>query len=411
MFVGARGRVGKSGASVVDRGISVLAGATALQDIKSTINGRATAFHGGIPETAFVPWWMSPGRTSGINPAEPTQFGMTDLPQLPSMSFYTDYQIPPTDVENIDVPALVVSTWSNQGLHSRGGFVGYNRLKTEKYLYTHGRHEWTTSNSSEAHEYEKAFFDYYLKGDKTAKAKLMNVQLEVHKGDGEYYVREENTWPLEDTKYERFYIDAYNDSLANEPLSHETWTQYDSVNTNDFNTSNEVTFRHTFQKDTEIAGYSKLKLWVSTTKGNDMDLFVAIKKRDSAGNVKEFMNALMMRQVASRGWLRVSLRKLDPELATDIDPVLAFDEYQPIKPNEIVPVEIEILPFAVFFEKGSTLELVVKGSDIAQEPTVQHDKLVNQGYHSVFAGEKYDSYLTLPVIERPILRATHAQSE
>lgn len=355
---------------------------------------RDAAFHGGIPETAFVPWWMS-GHGNEINPNAPTQFGMTDLPKLPSMSFYTNYEIPPTDVGKIDVPALVVSTWSNQGLHSRGGFVGYKRLRTEKYLYTHGRHEWTVSNSDEAKEYEKVFFDYYLKGDEAAGDKLMPVRLEVSKGDGEYYIRKEGAWPLDGTVYTRLYLDGYNNTLVDEPLPINTVTQYTSVDVND-----EVTFRHTFDEDTEIAGYSKLKLWVSTTHGNDMDIFVAIRKIDANGNVKQFLNALNMREVATRGWLRVSLRKLDQELASDIQPVLALDEYQPIEPNEVIPVEIEILPFAVLFEQGTILELVVKGSDIAQEPTVQHDKLVNQGLHKIFAGKDHESYLVIPVIDR-----------
>jgi predicted acyl esterase len=222
----------------------------------------------------------------------------------------------------------------------------------------------------------------------------MPVRLEVRTGDGEYYVREESAWPIEDTEYRKLYLDGYNNSLADEPLPIKTLTEYASVNVND-----EVTFRHTFAEDTEIAGYSRLKLWVSTSHGSDMDIFVAIRKIDEDGNVKQFMNALRMRDVATRGWLRVSLRKLDEELASDIQPVLALDEYQPIQPDEIVPVEIEILPFAVLFEEGTTLELVVKGSDIAQEATVQHDKLVNQGFHRIYAGQDRDSYLMLPVIE------------
>lgn len=354
---------------------------------------RDAAFHGGIPETAFVPWWM--GREGGkhLDPNAPTEFGLTDLPEIPSMKFYTDYEIPPTEVEKIDVPALVVSTWSNQGLHSRGGFEGYKRLKTKKHLYTHGQHEWTASNSDEAKEYEKNFFDHYLKGDESAGKKLMNVRLEIEKGNGEHYVREESAWPLAKTKYKKLYLDGYNSVLSEEPVSVTTMTQYTSTNAND-----QLTFKHSFERDTEVVGYSKLKLWVSTTQGQDMDIFVALRKIDAEGKVVKFMNALKMREVASRGWLRVSMRKLDQELATEIQPVLALDEYQPIKPREVVPVEIEILPLAVLFEKGSSLELVVKGSDIAQEATVQHDKLVNTGFHQVFAGKDHDSYLVLPIV-------------
>lgn len=354
---------------------------------------RDVAFKGGIPETAFVPWWMGIGHSAPIDPSAETQFGMTDLPKVPTMEFYTDQEILPTNVGNINVPALVVSTWSTQGLHSRGGFEGYKRLQNDKYLYTHGGHEWTVSNSDDALEYQKAFFDYYLKGDESAIDKLMKVRLEVLKGDGESYVREEKAWPVANTNYRKLYLDGYNAKLAGDAPPFNTMTQYTSTDLND-----EITFTYTFDEDTEIVGYSKLKLWVSTTHGNDMDLFVGIRKINEDGKAMQFMNRRLPNTIATRGWLRVSMRKLHEEFASDIQPVLALDEYQPIEANEIVPVEIEILPLAVLFEKGTTLELVVKGSDIAKEPTVQHDKLVNIGFHKIFAGKDYDSHLVLPIV-------------
>ena len=74
-----------------------------------------------------------------------------------------------------------------------------------------------------------------------------------------------------------------------------------------------------------------------------------------------------------------------------------MDEYQPVEAGEIVPVEIEILSFAVLYEKGSTLELIVKGSDISRSANNQHMKLVNMGSHSIYSGKKFDSYLVLPI--------------
>jgi predicted acyl esterase len=350
---------------------------------------RDLAFAGGIPETSFTPWWMT-GKPKDPN-AEP-QFGLTDYPKIPSTKDIADFEFPPVNVGNINVPVLVAGSWSCQGLHTRGTFEAYKQLKTEKFLYTHGAEEWTVSNSEASREYKKHFFDYYLKGDKSAKTKLMTVRLEVRKGDDEHYAREEKSWPLESTNYKRFHLDSYEGALSEKKLTVNSITQYAATDLND-----QATFRYTFDEDTEIVGYSKLKLWVSTTHGNDMDLFVAIKKIDEDGKVKEFWNFSQLTDVATRGWLRVSLRKLDKELASDIQPVLSLDEYEPIKAREIVPVEIEILPFAVLFEKGSTLVLVIKGSDISHSANNQHMRLVNQGYHKIYSGKNYDSYLMLPI--------------
>ncbi len=349
------------------------------------------AYHGGIPETAFVPFWMG-GHGGHMDPNAQPRFGMTDLPKIPSIKDFTEYSIPDINVGNINVPALITATWSTQGLHSRGSFAGYMKLNTEKYLYTHGAEEWTVSQSTEAREYQKAFFDYYLKGDESAREKLMNVRLEVRKGDEEFYVREENEWPLTNIEYKKLYLDGYNSQLVNEPLSVNTMTQYDSVNVND-----EVVLSYTFDKDTEVIGYSRLKLWVSTTLGNDLDLFVGIRKIGADGKARQFWNLLQQHEIAARGWQRVSLRKLDAERTSDLRPILSLDEYQPVQPAEIVSVEIEILPYSVLFEEGSRLELILKGSDIVRSPMQQHMKLVNMGYHNIFAGKDYDSYLVLPI--------------
>ena len=48
--------------------------------------------------------------------------------------------------------------------------------------------------------------------------------------------------------------------------------------------NNEVRFTMTFQENTELTGYMKLRLWVATNDTDDMDLFVGVKKYDRRGN-------------------------------------------------------------------------------------------------------------------------------
>ncbi|MBT8374406.1 MAG: hypothetical protein KJN80_05815 [Deltaproteobacteria bacterium] len=98
------------------------------------------------------------------------------------------------------------------------------------------------------------------------------------------------------------------------------------------------------------------------------------------------------------GWLRVSERELDEEKSSKWQPVLTHKNPQKISKNEIVPVEIEILPSSTSFKKGETLRLVIQGKDFFVHPAMGHYYSVNKGKHSIFTGNQYDSYLLVPVI-------------
>jgi hypothetical protein len=70
--------------------------------------------------------------------------------------------------------------------------------------------------------------------------------------------------------------------------------------------------------------------------------------------------------------------------------------------GEIAPVDIEIWPTSILFEKGEKLRLVVQGSDIYWYPTETHTDghldTVNRGDHIIHTGGSYESFLLVPVI-------------
>ena len=86
-----------------------------------------------------------------------------------------------------------------------------------------------------------------------------------------------------------------------------------------------LAFDLTFDRDTELTGYMKLKLWVSPEDADDMDLIVAIKKLDAAGEEVYFYGTGMsayVKGVVARGWLRVSQRELDEKKSTPLAALL-----------------------------------------------------------------------------------------
>lgn len=98
--------------------------------------------------------------------------------------------------------------------------------------------------------------------------------------------------------------------------------------------------------------------------------------------------------------MRVSHRKLDPKLSTDFQPVQAHTVEEKLKPGEIVPVDIEIVPHSKLWHKGQQIRVQVAGRYIRQEGWFEKLGWAtnNRGNHVIHTGGKYDSFLQIPVI-------------
>jgi predicted acyl esterase len=267
-------------------------------------------------------------------------------------------------LERITVPALICASWSDKGLHTQGTFEVWRRIASkDKWLYSHGGRKWERFYSEDGLAYQKKFFDYYLKGIQNGWRDTPQVRLEIRDTRDEYTVRPEKEFPLARTQYRKLYLNA-EDSPLNPQPGKTSKTVYHSTQ------GGSASFGVTFDEDTEVTGYMKVKLWVSAEDADDMDLFVVVKKfagpcdADSPlcqsieevvgkggvakGNEVRFrgMNGFNA-DMAARGQMRVSQRELDENLSTPWLPVQKFQGEKKLKPGEIVPVEIALLPSAL----------------------------------------------------------------
>ncbi|GAA3521283.1 CocE/NonD family hydrolase [Aquimarina addita] len=359
----------------------------------NTDSFREVLYHGGIPETVFTEFWAK-----RINECANEEKPLPPFPVFKRIHkkphLFQKISPPPTIYLNtIKVPALICATWSDQGLHSRGSFEGYKKISSEnKWLYTHGRSKWATYYSKDALVFQKNFFDHFLKGIENGFDSIPSVRLEVRESLEKYKVRYEKSWPIESTKYRKLYLEASSNTLKAGSSSKTETIDYDPLTDN-------ASFTYTFDKDTELSGNMKLKLWVSTSKGSDMDLFVAIKKLDTEGKEVSFYGKLgYTKGPVSMGWLRVSERELDTAKSTPWQPILTLQNPQKLSKNEILPVEIEILPSSTLFTKGESVQVVIQGKDLFCHPSLGHYYTVNKGIHTIHTGNKFDSHLLVPVI-------------
>src|SRR5260370_19180868 len=104
-----------------------------------------------------------------------------------------------------------------------------------------------------------------------------------------------------------------------------------------------------------------------------MDLFVLLRKFDATGKEVYFYgyNGFAKDGVA-KGWLRVSHRALDPERSRPGRPWHTHRQRQPVQPDEVVPVEIEVLASSTHFEPGTPPSLEVLSPEPPPYPAFTH---------------------------------------
>jgi predicted acyl esterase len=353
---------------------------------------RDFAFWGGIPETNF-----SKKNKDAIKDMPPDQAARIWADAIDPVSNQKMIEGNPR-LELITVPALICASWSDKGLHTRGTFEVFRRISSAaKWLYTHGGKKWERFYGEEDLAYQKKFFDHYLKGMENGWQDTPRVRLEVQETREEYSVRFENEFPLARTQYKKLYLNARDGSLSPE-MAKEGKAVYNPTE------GGGVSFAMTFDKETEITGYMKVKIWVSAKDANDMDLFVAVKKFNAHGNEVQFYGQNGFRgDMAAKGQMRVSQRELDEGLSTPWQPVQRFKGEKKLTPGEIVPVEIAFLPSSTLFREGESLRLYIQGHHPVRQVLLYYDSLINKGEHAIYTGDKYDSYLQVPVIPQGIV--------
>jgi hypothetical protein len=102
--------------------------------------------------------------------------------------------------------------------------------------------------------------------------------------------------------------------------------------------------------------------------------------------------------MVTRGFCRVSRRELDPTESTEWHPVLSGRTHEPLRPGEVVPVDIALYPSSTFFATGESLRLIISSDEIIPSPPYRKVTPYNRGLHVFHIGGRFDSHLLVPVI-------------
>lgn len=369
---------------------------------------------GGVDEIGFPPfWWNTEVKTTLNTSIEEfvRSEGNTPMEMLDAHPLYDDYwksKVPA--LENITVPMLVCGSFADQGLHTMGSFRAFQKASSKhKWIYTHRTGKWDSYYSDEVKNLTREFMDCFLKED-ASKAFLNTpqVRVEVRKSRDEIHeVRYENQWPLPQTQYKKLYLDNASTQLQGRLNDSNEEMVYSG-------SGGSLRFTYTFDTDTEITGYMKLRLWVESRSANakddvpdDMVICTAVNKLDQQGRMQHFYGVVGNKcDGVSRGFCKVSRRELNKEESTEWNPVLTGTSEKKLKAGQVVPVDIALYPSSTFFAAGERLELIVSSDEIVKAPPFKKDLSCNRGNHVVHVGGQYDSYLLIPEIPNVIESVT-----
>ena len=316
--------------------------------------------------------------------------------------------------EKVVTPLLSAANWGGQGLHPRGNFGGFVRAAAkEKWLEAHGIEHWTHFYTDYGRLLQKRFFDYFLKGEKNGWDRQPRVQLQVRRVD-RFVERHENEWPIARTRWTKFHLHPTAHTLDPSPASAAGRVTYDGM-------GDGVTFVSApIEKETEITGPLAARLFVSSSTA-DADLFLVFRVFTPDLREVVFMGAIDPHTPIAQGWLRASHRKLDPKHSAPYRPYHTHDQKQPLKPGEIVALDVEIWPTSIVVPAGHRIALTVRGRDYEWQkstgaklsnfknellgcgPFLHNDPrdrpaAVFGGKVTLHMGPQHESYILLPII-------------
>lgn len=334
---------------------------------------------GGVPDYEFEKC-MFYKNFRGLHEGE--QMGVM-CEQQPLFSSYWDDKR--ARIENIQVPAYVVASYTNK-VHTRGTLESYKNCGAkEKWLRIHNTHEW---HDFYTHQDDlRRFFDFYMKKEDNGWNQTAPVRMAVLNPGGEDLHRELEAYPFEGTFVKLYYLDA-NENAACESCPE---TPGDLSYTSEAEDPG-VPFTLTFDEYTEIVGRISLHLEFASETAEDADIFVQAEKLDAEGNVLPVLvKGAPYAKPGEAGSFEWGNGRQRVSLCDSKTPVL-------MTPGERVSVNISLCPMGMIFEPGQKLRITIYSHDFAKPelPFLAPIQTVNEGMYHIFTGKGQSSSISIP---------------
>jgi uncharacterized protein len=321
--------------------------------------------------------------------------------------------------EKIKVPTYTGSGWYGYTYktHLNGAQNYYEKIAAPKKLMFAGpaHHE---RPFHALHGELLRWHDHWLKGINTG---VMN-EAPVHywvMGANEW--RTGTDWPLPETQWTKFYLNSWERlspapfvaSSAADELPPDAFVQMPPTQTNAVQSLRYLS--DPLPEDVLIAGPAVLNLFAAIDQ-DDTNWFVILKDvgpdvsvRTVREGEREVPRDLPEREL-TRGWLKASLRALDPKRSRPWKPwhKLTRAAQKKVTPGEITEYAIEILATANLFRRGHRICVEIAAADMPTgvggatnaEYVPNHIVSSRTTLHKIYHDAKRPSHLFLPIIPR-----------
>ncbi|MES3001829.1 MAG: CocE/NonD family hydrolase [Pseudomonadota bacterium] len=403
------------------------------------------AYTGGILNEEFFTHWYRAGVLAAVcgEPNAVDFVGMLKGASFRDSDTQAAFGPRSTIMMNPDMSKVKVPLWA---IACTTHMAHFHQLgSSEAYLATNTAHkkidfleDWFTKPYSRtAIADHRAFFDHWLKGVDNGIMDKAPVRLEIRSGNGASFLQEENEWPVARTTYPRWFFDAtpadwigdaHRDDfrrLSLVPPVTERQVDYSAEIPLEWRTGMPPCFlpvkppsvleiwktgisfiSEPVKEDMVFAGYGKAKLWVSST-SEDMDIYVGLRILDDEGREVDYAGPITMgmnvpNYPLAKGWLKVSHRKVDEARSTSytVKHTHRKSDFAPLRPGEVVPVEIEIIPNTALIRKGWRIRVDIQPFDgVDHGPRHGYDATYHDGArNTIYTGRHHEGFIQLPIV-------------
>jgi uncharacterized protein len=390
---------------------------------------RDSAYTGGIPGLYPTTWWDQVRTVNAYPRQGKKRFVDWDYPaqvkRHPTYDAWWKERAAAEKLEKIKVPVFSIGVWSKVDLHLNGNIVGYQRAGGPKKLLVFGSSDLFAAvadySSIAFHEkYLLPFYDCYLKGRRTAYLDEPEVRYFVTGGDRfETAAR----WPPPNIAYTPFYLTAGPSgsvaSLNDGGLSRDkpgsdggaTVFAYPDAGWRmgvvGFGRDGRpdparrvLTFTTPpLEEDVEIAGPIELVLHAASSEP-DTDFIVKLSEQMAQPAGDRDRDIQPPSRIATKGWLRASMRATDPKLSRPHAPHYTHRAPQKLTPARVYKFSIAVMPTAYRFRKGNRIRLeLANGDSSVTENVFAHPYTPDKvGRDTIHHDARRPSHLILPIV-------------
>jgi predicted acyl esterase len=368
-------------------------------------------FQGGIIDPAFAETVFK----RSVGPNEREDFSAM-AKQEPWLSPYWEDKV--ARLERIEVPCYVVASWTNP-VHTPGTFDAWERLgSSDKWLRVHNTMEWPDFYAHDSQVDLLRFFDRYLKGVDNGWEATPRVRVAVlgTEGRDDEVNRALDAFPSESVRHRELHLNAAERTLIPAAPAGAGVARCERP-------GDSICFDLPIDRDSELIGFSSVRLYVQLHEGSDQDLYIALERLDRRGRriaarsnpVPHPLLDRLLRTVhrsgcvlpldllfpsRAKGRLRLSHRELDVSLSRRERPVPRHRGERPVAPGEVVAVDVAIDPVAWKLEAGQKLRLRIAGHDLAPKalPGVVPAPPRGHSRFSIWCGGACPSHLWVPLV-------------